>query len=122
DCIQEGLSGLIIAARKYDPEHSKGRNKFSTMAHPWIGQAISRGVNSTAKLVRLPENRVIDYSKIIQVEQHIQTNNLDLSAEELEQEIIKATGLTREYIYAIRNASASHYSLNRTVGDEENDS
>lgn len=119
DCVQEGFAGLLIAARKYDPNHAKGRNKFSTMAYPWIGQAISRGVNSSGKLVRLPENRVTDYGKIIRVEREALEQNSDLTQEELHQEVQEVTGLTREYIHAIKNASSGHYSLNRPIGEDD---
>lgn len=119
DCVQEGFAGLLIAARKYDPNHAKGRNKFSTMAYPWIGQAISRGVNSSGKLVRLPENRVTDYGRIIRVEREALEQNSELTQEELNQEVQEVTGLSREYIHAIKNASAGHYSLNRPIGEDD---
>lgn len=122
DCVQEGFAGLLIAARKYDPNHAKGKNKFSTMAYPWIGQAISRGVNSSGKLVRLPENRVTDYGRIIRVEREALEQNSELTQEELNQEVQEVTGLSREYIHAIKNASAGHYSLNRPIGEEESGS
>lgn len=113
ECVQEGLSGLVIAARKYNPTKN---NKFSTMAFMWVRQAISRGANSHGKLVRLPENRVNDYTKIANIEHELKKANSEIGREEIDDEIRKRTELTQEDLYVIRNAAAGHYSLNRTVG------
>jgi RNA polymerase primary sigma factor len=51
DLIQEGNSGLMHAADKFN--HNKG-NRFSTYATPWIRQRILRAVDEQAKTVRMP--------------------------------------------------------------------
>lgn len=121
ECVQEGLGGLIIAARKYDP--SKG-NKFSTMAFPWIRQAISRGVNSGSKLVRLPENRITQYTRIANMERQIAAGDKVLTREAIDTSIIaeiakKHPQFSREDLYNIRNAAADHFSLNRKVNSDD---
>lgn len=122
ECVQEGFLGLTVAARKYDPE--KG-NKFSTMAFLWVRQAISRGVNSGGKLVRLPENRITQYTKISKLDQEL--SKTMTNREEIDQEIVrvlseKHSKFSKEDLHTIRNAASEHYSLNRRVNDDDSSS
>jgi RNA polymerase primary sigma factor len=61
DLVQEGSVGLLRAIRKFDP--SRGL-KFSTHAHWWIRQAISRFVKGPTRLIRLPEYVHEDISRL----------------------------------------------------------
>jgi len=63
DVIQEGTFGLKIAAKKYDPELGC---KFSTYAHPWIQQVMTRYINRNRKILKTAdgfESRLINYRK-----------------------------------------------------------
>jgi RNA polymerase primary sigma factor len=52
DLVQEGMLGLMRAVDKFDWRRGF---KFSTMAVPWIDQAVGRAVASKASLVYVPE-------------------------------------------------------------------
>lgn len=51
DLIAEGILGLMKGIKKYD--FSRG-HKFSTYAHWWIRQAISRSIDDQSRIIRLP--------------------------------------------------------------------
>nr|BAS01481.1 RNA-polymerase sigma factor [Lotharella vacuolata] len=51
DLIAEGLLGLMKGIKKYD--YTKGR-KFTTYAHWWIRQSISRAIDDQSKIIKIP--------------------------------------------------------------------
>lgn len=57
DLVQEGVLGLMTAARKFEP----GRNaRFSTYAWYWIRQAMFRAIANNQNLIRWPVHRLDD--------------------------------------------------------------
>jgi RNA polymerase nonessential primary-like sigma factor len=51
DLVQEGILGLITAARKFDPTRGV---RFSTYAWYWIRQGIFRAIANHQNLIRWP--------------------------------------------------------------------
>src|SRR4051812_31699149 len=65
DLIQEAMFGLIRAAEKFDWRRGY---KFSTYATLWIRQAIQRGLDNTARPIRLPATAAGRARKIARAE------------------------------------------------------
>ena len=60
DLIQEGNTGLIKAAERYDYEFG---NKFSTYATYWIRQAILRSMPNNTRLIKVSNQEYLRYQK-----------------------------------------------------------
>lgn len=110
DLVQDGFIGLLRAAEKYDPTRG---NKFSTVAFYWIDQAIARSVNKTARLIRLPENRVQDFYNISKIRASYEESNL--SQGEIDQIAMSELDLTLDEFTNITRAAAIPTSLSRPV-------
>lgn len=113
DLVQEGMAGLMTAVHKYDPDRG---NKFSTVAYYWIAQAVARGANKTGRTVRLPENRINDFSKINKITNSPEVE--DFTPVELDNFIMEQLGLSTTDLMNIRNAASTPASLNKVISSE----
>ncbi len=68
DLIQEGNSGLLWAADKYD--HTRGY-KFATYATWWIRQSITRAIADQSRTIRLPAHMVDRVNRIRQAAERL---------------------------------------------------
>ena len=117
DIVGDGMVGLWVAVKKYDPTRGY---KFSTMAFNWINQSITRGSNKTSRLVRLPENRISDFIHISRVRREIESGSEKPS--DIDLAIREKLNLTEVEYRNIMNAAANHTSINSTVVSDYNGS
>lgn len=90
DLISEGNKGLIIGARKFDPDKN---TKFLSYVGWWIRQAIIHSLNVNSRTVRIPNNTLNNMNKVYQVrDYYLKTFGREPSVDE----IMDLTGLPRE--------------------------
>lgn len=114
DLVQEGMVGLVKGIDHYD--YTRG-NKVSTVVTHWIFQNITRETNKTGRLVKLPENRVTDFSRISKLRNEL--DELGYSKSEADDKIMEDLKLSRDDLWFITNAAATHASLNKVISSDE---
>lgn len=117
DLIQDGMAGLLTAIYHYDPARN---NKVSTVASYWIFQSMTRWSNKTGRLVKLPENRVSDFSKISKQRALLELDGI--TGKEADAIIMNNLGLSQADMYYITNAAATPASLNKVVSSDGSNS
>ncbi|MBR0191561.1 MAG: sigma-70 family RNA polymerase sigma factor [Thermoguttaceae bacterium] len=113
DLIQEGNTGLMRAVDKY--EYRRG-NKFSTYATWWIRQAITRAISEQARTIRIPVHMIDLMTKMRHSQQDLQQI---LGREPTQEEAAKAAKLSIEDYNRVTNFSRNPISLDRPIGDND---
>jgi RNA polymerase primary sigma factor len=113
DLIQEGNVGLMIAARKFDPDHGV---KFISYAVWWIRQAIMSALAHQGRSVRVPLNRAAEISRIYRTREELKGR---LGREPTAEEIAEALAMDPDTVEMLQTLNAGEVRLDAPVGESE---
>lgn len=112
DLVQEGSIGLMVAARKFDPELDY---RFSTYATKWIRQGITRSLMNHAGLIRVPVHTAEKMRRLLTAKAAFQQRN---GREPTPEELSPEVGIPPEKVRKLLLLTPEICSLDAPTGED----
>lgn len=116
ELISEGNIGLLCAVDKYNV--AKGI-RFVSYAIWWIRQAILKSLGEKGRAIRLPQNRVMDYTRIKNEARQFED---EFGRSPSDEELSVRVNLDKSVVKDIRYATIATMSLDAPLQSDSNDS
>ncbi|MEK7277016.1 MAG: RNA polymerase sigma factor RpoD/SigA [Chloroflexota bacterium] len=115
DLVQEGITGLLKAADRYDPKRG---TRFATFAVWWIRQSIGRAIANLGRSVRLPVNRVHKISQLRRTAAQLEQMS---GAEPAVDDLARALGVSPRSAAALMQDGQDVISLDAPLDTDDRD-
>ena len=116
DLISEGNIGLINAIDRFDPD--KGYH-FISYAVWWIRQAITKAIYEKARMIRLPQNRIFELSRIEKTRTRLQSEK---GRDPGVGDVARALDMDESHVASMMNISRDHVSLDTPISKDKDPS
>ncbi len=116
DLISEGNIGLINAIDRFDPD--KGYH-FISYAVWWIRQAITKAIYEKARMIRLPQNRIFELSRIEKTRTRLQSEK---GRDPGVGDVARALDMDETHVASMMNISRDHVSLDTPISKDKDPS
>lgn len=116
DLISEGNIGLINAIERFDPD--KGYH-FISYAVWWIRQAITKAIYEKARMIRLPQNRIFELSRIEKTRTLLQSQK---GREPHLRDLARELNMDETHVAGLVNIARDHVSLETPISKDKDPS